>query len=465
MSTERNRQVRNVAPTNAAVTVLAQFCEIAAANRAGPRLRCYSHCMRICPAGRLMRSRVVALIALLVAMEIDWSHAAVVGAIEEAQVLTQAGRTQLTRRNFTAAQTNFARAVELVEAQSGPGSLQLVEPLIGLADTLIAAERPKAAVEPLRRAVASVRRSAGLYDLRQYDLLLQLVDLQSRMSDTASAADDLSYMARVSESAHGKQSAQHGRALAQIGDWQCRIGQFTAGRASCRQAVKVLEAHGNGPELIEALLGLAQCSLQQFSAEGIATTPDSLERYRGPIARSGRLDPDSPAFSLHIGKFMRAEGQGALRRAVRLIDTLPQETQLQIRVLLQAGDWFLIKGHTRAAQGYYARAEALLAKSEAGPDRPLSAPLQILYPVPARALRNRDLPAAAVTERFIELEFTVRANGEIERARVVGRDLGIAATNETRAALHAARFRPRIVNGKPVDTEGVRLRQVFYRRN
>jgi tetratricopeptide (TPR) repeat protein len=421
--------------------------------------------MRICTAGMLMRSRAVGLVVLVLAMQLAWAHGAVVGAIEEAHALTQAGKAQLTRRNFPAAQSSFARAVELVEAQLGPGSLQLVEPLIGLADTLIAAERPKAAVEPLRRAVASVRRSAGLYDLRQYDLLLQLVDLQSRMSDIASAADDLSYMARVSESAHGKQSAQHGRSLAQIGDWQCRIGQFTSGRASSRRAVEVLEAHGNGPELIEALLGLAQCSLQQFSAEGIATTPDSLDRYRGPISRSGGLDPDSPAFSYRIGKFMRGEGQTALRRAVGLIDALPEETQLQIRVLLQAGDWFLIKGHTRTAQGYYARAEALLARGEGGPDQPLSAPLQILYPVPARALRNRDLPASAVTERFIELEFTVRANGEIERERVVERDLGVAAANETRAALHAARFRPRIVNGKPVDTEGVRLRQVFYRRN
>ncbi len=72
-----------------------------------------------------------------------------------------------------------ARAVRAAEERYGPTPAALVEPLTGLADTLVASGQQAAAIEPLTRAVGILRRSAGLYDQRQYALLSQLTDLHS----------------------------------------------------------------------------------------------------------------------------------------------------------------------------------------------------------------------------------------------------------------------------------------------
>ena len=127
-------------------------------------------------------------------------------------------------------------------------------------------------------------------------------------------------------------------------------------------------------------------------------------------------------------------------------------------LLLQAGDWFQVKDHYRAARSYYAMAEELAASS--GFEHPLATPVQLLYPLPPTALRARGLPRDADTEaRYVEVEFRVHADGTVDTERVVQRDLGKSAVNEVLNALSVARYRPRFVDGRAVDTDGVRLSQ------
>ena len=54
----------------------------------------------------------------------------------------------------------------------------------------------------------------------------------------------------------------------------------------------------------------------------------------------------------------------------------------------------------------------------------------------------------------MEIEFTVRADGRVDRERVLIREPGKSAADETLQALQAARFRPRMVDGTALDTEG-----------
>jgi hypothetical protein len=55
----------------------------------------------------------------------------------------------------------------------------------------------------------------------------------------------------------------------------------------------------------------------------------------------------------------------------------------------------------------------------------------------------------------------VRADGRIDRERVLTREPGKSAADETLQALQAARYRPRMADGVALDTEGVRFRQGF----
>ncbi|MGH8178027.1 MAG: energy transducer TonB [Steroidobacter sp.] len=377
---------------------------------------------------------------------------------ESATTYVQAAGAQLAKGDYTGAIGSYSRAIDIIEQGAGALSIDLVQPLTGLANAQRASQQHQLAAETLRRAIGVLRRGAGLYDPRQYPLLIQLVDLHSELGELDAAADGLQYLQRLSANTHTDGSVEQAGSMSEIADWQCRIGQFEEGRRLHRKAIDALDG-GTQPEpLIKALVRMAHCCLHQLSAEGIASAPGVFEQYRGPIARSGRMTPDNPAFRFHGLKLLGAEGEQALLRAVKLADKTLDAGE-RIAVLLEAGDWFQMKDHTRAARRYYAKAESLATRTGAGPDHALSAPVRLFFPHPASALRR---PHAAETlERFVEVEFTVRADGRVDDERVLNRDAGKSLVDETLSALHAARFRPRVVAGRAVDTKGVRYRQVF----
>lgn len=360
--------------------------------------------------------------------------------------------------DYVSAQDLYTRAIDAAEQRHGPADIALVEPLAGLADTLTASGQPSAAIEPLTRAIAIVRRAAGLYDERQYALLSQLADLHSLAGDVDAAAAALLNMERVSERTHGRQAVQHALSLTRIAAWQCRLGRFDSGRERFRRSIARLRSPADEDQLIDALLGLARCSFDELAAEGIATSAGSLETYRGPV--TNRMSAGSPAFQLRVTRILRVDGEQALRRAAQLAETASLPAERRVAVLLQVGDWFQAKDHSRTARKYYASAQRWLRRTSSVDD-PLAAPVQVLYPVPPLALRNQLARETRAAERYVEIEFTVRADGQIDSERVITREPGKSAADETLLALKAARFRPRMVDGTPLGTQGVRFRQVF----
>jgi hypothetical protein len=327
------------------------------------------------------------------------------------------------------------------------------------ADALVAAGQRAAAIEELTRAVNVLRRSGGLYDPRQYSLLNQLTDLHSLQGEVDAAVATLAYMESVSERAHGRQSIEHAQSLAVIGTWQCRLGRFDSGRERFRRSIARLRT-ADDAQLVDALLGLAQCSLDELAAEGVATSPDTLESYRGPVVTTSRISISSPTFQHRVLKILRSDGEQALRRAAQLAETATLTPERRVAVLLQAGDWFQAKDHSRTARRYYASAQRWVKRTTVAED-PLAAPVQVLFPVPLLALRSNLARESAASERYVEVEFTVRADGQVDGERVIASELGRSAADETMQALKVARFRPRMVEGTALETEGVRLRQTF----
>jgi len=327
------------------------------------------------------------------------------------------------------------------------------------ADALVAAGQREAAIEELTRAVNVLRRSGGLYDPRQYALLNQLTDLHSLQGDVDAAVAALAYMERVSERTYGRQSTQHALSLAAIGAWQCRLGRFDSGRERFRRSIERLRA-ADDQQLIDALLGLARCSFDELAAEGIATSADSLASYRGPVQRTSRLNVSSPMFQHRVVKALRPDGEQALRNAAHLAETATLAPERRVAVLLQVGDWFQAKDHSRTARRYYASAQRWV-KRTSGAEDPLAAPVQVLYAMPSLAVRSSFAREPAAIERYVEVEFTVRADGEVDSGRVIMSELGKSVADETLQALKVARYRPRMVEGTALDTEGVRFRQAF----
>jgi TonB family protein len=96
--------------------------------------------------------------------------------------------------------------------------------------------------------------------------------------------------------------------------------------------------------------------------------------------------------------------------------------------------------------------------------QPLSFPVRLYYPTPSHATRNMLLPAERVDERFVEVQFTVSSLGEVSGAKITDANGTPREAADTLSAIRAARFRPKFVDGEPVETLGVTNREVFRTR-
>ena len=89
-------------------------------------------------------------------------------------------------------------------------------------------------------------------------------------------------------------------------------------------------------------------------------------------------------------------------------------------------------------------------------------PVQLYFRLPGSLEGLRAGMRSGYRQGHVELEFTVTDEGTVDDVKVI--DSNVFRSIKT-AAIHAvqgARYRPRFLNGKPVDTEGIRFRETFF---
>ena len=79
-------------------------------------------------------------------------------------------------------------------------------------------------------------------------------------------------------------------------------------------------------------------------------------------------------------------------------------------------------------------------------------------------MRNRQLAPEQIDEKYVAVQFTVTGTGEVQDAKVIEQNGTTRQASEALQAIRAARYRPKFVNGEPVDTEGVINREIFKMR-
>jgi tetratricopeptide (TPR) repeat protein len=385
---------------------------------------------------------------------------------KEQRELIELGQQQLARQQYEQAIQSFQLSLQGIELRSGRVSLELLEPLNGLAQAYSATGQYEAIVANAQRTLAIVRRTAGVNDDRQLPVLEQLIDALSTLGRGEEALPNLRFRERVSVAAYGLDSIEHARELTRIGDWYCRLGDFFAARQRHRNAIAIIEAGTdiNSPALIEPLRAVARCCLTELATEGVESSPGVAQGFRGPVLRSGRMDPDSVTFTKHVQDLLRFDGEQAIARAAQLASQSDNATsELRLDVYLQAADWFQLRDQPRTAAEYYKRAYdvSLTLPKHIYEQQEWLNPKPILYALPPIALRNllqRDGPG----DRYVELAFSVRADGKVRSPEVITReDAGKTIVDETISSLMQARYRPRLVDGKPTPADDVRLKQRF----
>ncbi len=367
------------------------------------------------------------------------------------EALLLLGNAQLGKGNLVAAQEAFSEALKLTEDRVGSNSSQLFDPLRGLGYTLAAAGKHAAAVPYLDRALLLLRRNAGLFDLSQQGLLRQLAISQTLLGQLLEAQRHMLYLLRVGEHAYGATDPRMSPVRCLVGDWYAQIGQMERAREQYRAALSVVEKKlgRNSLSTVTPLRSLAESYTQEvrLSYLGIQTAGAD---------GTGPLNP----------KLLAVEGEKALLRAVQTLDAAAQSSAHTLQeTLLQTGDWYLIKQLPAKAFPYYERAATLndaQGSQQAVPA--LSFPVQVYYPTPSLAARNLTLPANDADERYVQVAFTVAPDGSVKDARIADADATDRQKSQALEAIHAARYRPKFIDGKPVETVDMSYRQIFKQR-
>ena len=379
-----------------------------------------------------------------------------------AEDLALLGNAHLASRSFLAAEAAYSEALQILEPRVAPSSDRLLEPLRGLGYTLAGSSKHDQAIPYLERALLISRRTHGLFNFNQQGLLRQLAASQTKLGNYPAAEQQIQYLIRVGEHTYGASDPRMASVHTLVGDFYSQAGLVTVGRDSYREALRIVEKKLGRNDLatVEPLRALADSYKRELYLAVVGMKASDRQ------ATHDALDPGTKSVN---PRYLNNDGERALQRAVKTLDSHPTRSTSQfIDTLLDLGDWYMIKSENEAAMLHYKRAYSLLDQVE--PERmeseraKLSFPAQLYYAMPTLATRNIARPDDEVEEKYVRVRFTVGADGSVRDESVVDQDASPRQVAETVAAIRGARYRPKFVNGEPVETQDVGLRQIFRQR-
>jgi TonB family protein len=381
---------------------------------------------------------------------------------ELATALTLLGNAQLSGGDKVNAEVSYREALRITELQGNGSERAMLDPLRGLGYTLALLDRHEEAVPYLERALNLSRRNYGLFDLSQQGLLRQLATSLTQTGRIVDGAKQMLYLQRVGERTYGERDPRMAPLLCVIGDWYVDTGNFMLGRDRFREAIQIVERKlgKNDAALVQPLRGVARSYVQEiyFVSHG----------YQ-PLQERTMMDPTSLEPKGINPKYINSDGERSLQRALAILEARPDTTPaVMTDALIQFGDWYQVKHQPEKALTYYRRAATLNASidttSPEAAAAPLSFPVLVYYPMPPLAMRNRQLAPEQIDEKFVSVQFNVTGSGDVEDAKVIEQNGTQRQASEALEAVRAARYRPKFVNGEPVETTGVVMREVFKMR-
>jgi tetratricopeptide (TPR) repeat protein len=379
--------------------------------------------------------------------------------------LTALGDAYLDAGQYAKAEASYNEALQLAERHGGLESERVLAPLLGLGKTLAASGRHQQAVLRLQRALAIQRSQYGLFDLRQQDTLKTLAKSLTALDRTAEAQDLMIYRVRAAEKTYGEGNPKVIPAACDLGDWFAEVGMAAEARMTFQMALNIAgdKESLNAPILVEPLRGIARTYMRRMSYPKAWFRPlRSRPPCFGPSqwCPMGRDDVEP--------RELNREGERALQRALRILDADPGASmQTLIETLIQMGDWRQIQNAPREALPYYQRAWKLIheaASLSSSTATALNVPVRVYYPTPQIV---SDVPAVSAEEmrsNYVQVEFTVAADGSVHDAHIVDHDTREQDAQEILDAVRASRFRPKFIDGQAVAATGITYREVFWTR-
>jgi tetratricopeptide (TPR) repeat protein len=355
--------------------------------------------------------------------------------------LSNLATTQYRRHDYKTAEETFLRTVKIVEDSGGGADRALLEPLHGLGATYFATGQYEDASLILKRALDLSRNLDGLFNLEQMSILDPLIDSLVALDRHDEAERAYDYSIRVAETAYGKADLHVLRPLDRSAHWHEKMGRYTTARILYARALQIAEQAGGTGSIstVGPLEGIARTYRLELVNGADGSNPDA-----GP-------DPNAPAQ-------LNPDGERAILMALRAIDkTEPLDHMRRGLALVELGDWYMCAGVlSRGLHSYeYAWKEFELG----GSTEPLAAPRQLAYRAPLASVSRAKAEHDNLEEHFVEVTFTVTKEGRTAEFTTSDTDATVSQQKVVLSAIRRARYAPRLQNGEPTDTPGVKFRE------
>ncbi len=364
--------------------------------------------------------------------------------------LANLGTTRYRMGDYKGAEEVYLRSVKIAADTGGNGDRLLLRPLQGLGATYYATRQYEDASVTLQRALDLSRNLDGLLNPGQMPILYPLIGSLVNLERHGEADREFQYAVRVAQSAWGSTDRRVIRPVDRYAHWLEHMGRYPSARAAYARELTIAEGAGSRAArlVIDPLLGIAR----SYRLEATNGSDEETAQYVDPFAQSSLS-----GLPEHAGRGLNPDGEKALLLALQTIDKMqPVDHELRGTSLMELGDWYLCADQADRSLARYR--EAWKEFQQAGSTAPLDAPRQLAYRTPASSAARSPLAERDNTdEHSVQATFTVKRDGHTANVSTSGSDATAAQQKIVLAAVRRARYAPRLLNGEPVDTEGVTL--------
>jgi len=344
---------------------------------------------------------------------------------------------ELAAESYDAIARDLALRIEAIETERGHVTRELVTPMVELAKLHIAADQCPNAIPLLKDALLLIQQLDGVLNVRQlpiYEPLLECFVARDLLSDLKRAQEQVLL---INEHAYGKGDERMIPALVHAGEWYEEAGDYESARELHSRAMAIARKVGGEQDarLVDPLRAMARTFRLQIQYES--------EPWRG--------------------RALEGQAQRMLERAAKIVRSSTNvDMNLKIDTLLELGDSYQMAGAVRDALKAYREVwEADVAAGGSG--AVLSEPEPVLYRAAVGvALRRPPIERVKLRHYRIDFEFTVTRNGEVKDVVVTDATAPKHLHAGIAENIKRTPFRPRFIEGEPVDTSDVRIRQGMW---
>jgi tetratricopeptide (TPR) repeat protein len=361
---------------------------------------------------------------------------------ETANALNNLGIVQHSNGQFDAAIQNFTSSIEIIEFIADRLNGSLVNPLKGLGAAQLGNGRPDQARKTYIRAAHITQVNEGPHNLGQVEILESIAETYIRMGDPKSARNVLDRIHIINVKHFEQNPLGLLPSLMSRAKWQHRAGYYGEERITYRRAIRIIEtgAGKDDPMLVEPLRRLGE----SFYFIDVTT-------------------------ATHEPQGLASGGELYFKRAARIAEkseTMDWRQRAKTQIVL-ADYYIFIDSQNRARRRYKQVWDSLstddehLAQRDAWFQNPVAIRAERLPTFAGNAAPGNPVRDDILTGKII-VDYTVSARGRVKDLRTEAfppefTDMQRMVHREIRQRA----YRPRVVDGIPVETEDIRFEHNF----